>query len=210
MAKRPPASEVWNKEGSICQRALRKATAHLFAVCSWIGAKFWIWIIICHVFSREAGRTTLFNLWTPAYVPLKGTTTPFGNVLSNCVNQSPLKMIWRLETLLVYLPLPFFSPLLYFFQTAPSVWDWILKWTPPSHNKYLEKHCSSATALASVSAGCTSQAVLFGEIFQLNPNHPLVTATGQELLDIQSITKSFTSFLFSWSIVLNINIKFIS
>lgn len=61
---------------------------------------------------QKADRTVLFVLWMPACVPLKGMNGPFGNVLNNCVNQLPFKMICSQQTLSVYLP--------FFFSFSPS------------------------------------------------------------------------------------------
>lgn len=96
-------TKVWNKEGIICQHTQKSNKS----ICFTTEYKFWILIIICHVFPpREADRTSLSLLWMPACVPHKGMTTPSGNVLNNCVNQLPLKLIWSQEAFYFFLPAP--------------------------------------------------------------------------------------------------------
>lgn len=61
-------------------------------------------------------------------------------------------------------------------------------------------------ALALARSRYTPEAVLPRETFQLSPNHLLVTATRQELLQIQSTPGVLAAFLFL-ECVFNINIK---
>lgn len=54
MAKRPPVSKAWNRGDYLPARSKKSATQVCLSRC-WVTAKFWILIIICHVF-RLRGR----------------------------------------------------------------------------------------------------------------------------------------------------------